>query len=128
MDKVYVPPLHNLVLSMVMFMMVIFVLMNTTIISYPVVRRSIYHVINTLYIKYNFITVCISGQWIIPEITGESPPPCNRFTFTSLPNNRALLFGGNTPNGTINTVYIAQCTKTAVVSTICIKLKYLVTV
>ena len=92
------------------------------------VRRSIYRVINTLYIKYNFITVCISGQWIIPEITGECPPPCSHFTLTSLPNNRALLFGRITPNGTSNTVYIVQCTKTAVVSTICIKLKYLVTV
>ena len=92
------------------------------------VRRSIYHVINTLYIKYNFITVCISGQWIVPEITGEYPPPCNGFTLTSLPNNRALLFGGKTPDRYNNTVYIAQCTKTAVVSTICIKLKYLVTV
>ena len=92
------------------------------------VRRSIYHVINTLYIKYNFIAVCISGQWITPEISGECPPLYNSFTFTSLPNNRALLFGGNTSNGTVNTVYIAQCTKTAVVSTICTKLKYLVTV
>ena len=92
------------------------------------VRRSIYHVINTLYIKYNFKTVCISDQWIIPEITGECPPPCNYFTLTSLPYNIALLFGGHTPNGHVNTVYIAQCTKTAVVSTICTKLKYLVTV
>ena len=92
------------------------------------VRRSIYHVINTLYIKYNFTTVCFSGQWILPDISGEHPPPCSSFTLTSLPNNRALLFGGDTPNGDINTVYIAQCTKTAVVSTICIKLKYLVTV
>ena len=64
----------------------------------------------------------------MPDISGEAPPPCNRFTLTSLPNNRALLFGGETPNGLDNTVYIAQCTKTAVVSTICIKLKYLVTV
>ena len=79
------------------------------------------HVIITL-------TVCISGQWIIPEISGECPPPCHRFILTSLPNNRALLFGGYTPNGLDNTVYIAQCTKTAVVSTICTKLKYLVTV
>ena len=101
--------------------------MNTTTISYPVVSRSIFHVINTLYIKYNFITVCISGQWIIPEISGERPPPCNSFTLTSLPNNRALLFGGLTLNGPDNTVYIAQCTNTAVVSTICTKLKYLVT-
>ena len=105
-----------------------FLLMSTTTISYPVVRRSIYHVINTLYIKYNFITVCISGQWIIPEISGECPPPCSSFTLTLLPNNRALLFGGDTPSGPVNTVYIAHCTKTAVVSTICTKLKYLVTV
>ena len=102
--------------------------MSTTTFSYPVVRRSIYHVINTFYIKYNFITVCISGEWIIPDISGEHPPPCHGFTLTSLPNNRTLLFGGITPNGTVNTVYIAQCTKTAVVSTICTKLKYLVTV
>ena len=79
-------------------------------------------------IKHNFITVCISGQWIIPDISGECPPPCYCFTLTSLPNNRALLFGGYTPDGAVNTVYIAQCTKTAVVSTICTKLKYLVIV
>ena len=102
--------------------------MSTITISYPVVRRSIYHVINTLYIKYNFITVCISGQWIIPFISGKRPPPCSSFTLTSLPNNRALLFGGRTPNGRDNTVYTAQCTKTSVVSTICTKLKYLVTI
>ena len=96
--------------------------MSTTTFSYPVVRRSIYHVISTLYIKYNFITVCILGQWTIPDINGERPPPCNSFTLTSLPNNRALLFGGITLDGLHNTVYIAQCTKTALVSTICTKL------
>ena len=63
----------------------------------------------------------------MPDISGERPPFCNNFTFTSLPYNRALLFGGYTPNGLDNTVYIGQCTKTAVVSTICTKLKYLVT-
>ena len=64
------------------------------------------------------ITVYISGQWILPDISGEHPPPCYSFTLTSLPNNRALLFGGDIPDGYGNTVYIAQCTKTAVVSTI----------
>ena len=82
----------------------------------------------SIHYTLSFITVCISGQWIIPEISGEHPPPFNSFTLTSLPYNRALLFGGYTLNGTVNTVYIAQCTKTAVVSTICTKLKYLVTV
>ena len=125
-DSVFVLPLHNLVLSIIIVFM--FILMSNTIISYPVVRRSIYYVINTLYIKYNFITVFISGQWIIPDISGEQPLPFDNFTLTLLPNNRALLFGGYTPNGYDNIVYIAQCTKTAVVSTICTKLKYLVTV
>ena len=59
---------------------------------------------------------------------GEGPPPCSSFTLTSLPNNRGLLFGGCTHNGYDNTVYIAQCTETAVVSIICTKSKYLVTI
>ena len=73
---------------------------------------------NILYIQYNFIIICISGNWIVPAITGKGPPPCSIFTLTSLPNNRAMLFGGLTPNGPDNTVYIAQCLETAVVSAI----------
>lgn len=79
------------------------------------VRRSLYHIIITLYI---FITVCNSGHWLVPDITGESPPPCSSFTMTSMYNNRALIFGGDTPDGRDNTLYIAQCTKHAVVSII----------
>ena len=96
--------------------------MNTTTISYPVVRKLIYYVIDILFIKYNIITICISDDWIVPDITGKGPPPCNIFTLTKLPNNRALLFGGITPNGPDNTVYIVQCMDTAVVSTISNKL------
>ena len=74
------------------------------------------HVINKIYTKYNFIAVCVSDHWIVPDIIGEAPPPCSGFTFTSLPNNRVMLFGGNTPNGPDDTFYICQCTKTTVVS------------
>ena len=102
--------------------------MNSTIISYLVVRALIHNVISILFIKYKFITICISGNWIVPDITGNGPPPCNVFTLTKLPNNRAILFGGITPNGPNNTLYIVQCMKTGVVSTICNKIKYLVTV
>ena len=59
---------------------------------------------------------CVSGHWIVPDISGQTPPPCDDFTLTSLSNNRALLFGGKTPSGRDNTVYIAECTITAVVS------------
>ena len=63
----------------------------------------------------------------MPDITGKGPPPCDIFTLTKLSNNRAMLFGGITPNGLDNTVYIVHCKKTAVVSTICNMLKYFVT-
>ena len=56
---------------------------------------------------------------------GEVPPPCHSFTLTSISKNRALLFGGNISNGRDNTVYIGQCTVTAVVSIIC---NYLVSI
>ena len=75
-----------------------------------------------LNITYNFIKICISGNWIVPDITGKGPPPCNIFTLTKLPNNRAMLFGGITTNGPDNTVYIVQCMETAVVRTISNKL------
>ena len=83
------------------------------------VKKSIYCVINIIYIKHNFIIICISGNWIVPDISGKGPPPCNIFSLASLPNNRAVLSGCATPNGPDNTVFIAQCMKTAVVSTIC---------
>ena len=67
----------------------------------------------------------IPAHWIVPDIIGNPPPPCNHFTLTSLPNNRALLFGGYTPDISDELLYIVQCTKTAVVST---KLNYLVIV
>ena len=82
------------------------------------VRKSIYCVI-IIYIKNDFIIICISGNWIVPDISGKGPPPCNIFSLASLTNNRAVLSGCATPNGPDNTVFIAQCMKAAVVSTIC---------
>lgn len=66
---------------------------------------------------YNFKNICISGQWIVPDVIGEGPPPCHGFTLTPLPrSNRAVFFGGITSHGYCNTVYLGECTKTAVVS------------
>ena len=55
---------------------------------------------------------------MVPNITGKGPPPFTDFTLTSMCHNRAVLFGGKSPNGPDNTVYIGQCVKTAVVSAI----------
>ena len=65
--------------------------------------------------------VCINvgllflGEWITPTVTGDRPPPISEFTLTSVTNNTAVLFGGDTTNGVSNNVYI-NFTKTSVVS------------
>ena len=58
----------------------------------------------------------ISGQWISPIVNGDCPPPCYSFTLTSLTDDTFLMFGGITPNGLTNAVYIGNCTQSKVVS------------
>ena len=68
------------------------------------------------------VCVCINvgllllGKWITPTVTGDKPPPIYDFTLTSVTNNTAILFGGDTANGVSNNVYIIIFTKTTVVS------------
>ena len=58
----------------------------------------------------------IIGEWITPTATGDRPPPIDNFTLTSITNNTAILFGGNTATGVANKVYMINCTETKVVS------------
>ena len=61
------------------------------------------------------INVCL-GEWITPTVNGDRPPPIYDFTLTSVINNTAVLFGGDTTNDWSNNVYIINFTKTSVVS------------
>ena len=48
-----------------------------------------------------------TGVWTSPTTTGDKPPPCYNFSFTSIDNRRAILFGGwNTEQGRMNDIYI----------------------
>ena len=58
----------------------------------------------------------ISGQWISPIVSGDCPPYCITFTLTSLTDDTFLMFGGYTPDGDTNVVYIGNCTQSKVVS------------
>ena len=50
---------------------------------------------------------CTAGVWSCPATTGERPPPCSDFTFTTINDRRAVLFGGyNGCQGFMNDVYI----------------------
>ena len=58
------------------------------------------------------------GEWISPTVTGDRPPPIDTFTLTSVTNNTAVLFGGNTWTNILgnNNLYIINFRKTSVVS------------
>ena len=43
------------------------------------------------YVRYHVFS---SGQWKVPIITGNRPPPCARFGIHTLPGNRGVMFGG----------------------------------
>ena len=52
--------------------------------------------INISYYQYIIYQVqfykCISGQWIVPDVIGEGPPPCHGFTLTPLPGSNIELY------------------------------------
>ena len=51
------------------------------------------HINDIMY--YIIIISCFSsGQWKVPIITGDRPPPCARFNIKTFPSNRAVMFGG----------------------------------
>ena len=50
------------------------------------------------HIMYYIIMIsCISsGQWKLPMITGNRPPPCVDFSIHTLSSNKGVMFGGYT--------------------------------
>ena len=58
----------------------------------------------------------LSDQWISPVVSGDCPPPCAGFTLTALTDNTFIMFGGSTPNGSTNSLYIGHCTESVIVS------------
>ena len=65
---------------------------------------------------HNNVGLLFLGEWTTPTVTGDRPPPINQFSLTPVTNHTAILFGGETPNGDSNIVYIFDFTRTSVVS------------
>ena len=55
------------------------------------------------------------GEWISPLVIGQGQPRY-LFTLSSLNCNTVIMFGGNTPHGISNTIYIGSCTDSLIVS------------
>ena len=64
--------------------------------------------------------VLLSGQWIIPEITGQCMPPNTQFVMEAVNNTRAIIFGGIVKDTASNTLYILDIINCTVVSYIII--------
>ena len=62
------------------------------------------------------IIYIIIGEWFSPIITGDRPPPIDSFTLTSVTDDSALLFGGDSVNGSSKKLYAITFTTTSVVS------------
>ena len=76
----------------------------------------------TFYSKHLYLStlkinvVSLSGQWISPIVSGDCPPPCDKFSLTPLTDDTFVMFGGKTPDGYTNATYIGHCTKSTIVS------------
>ena len=59
-----------------------------------------------------------AGEWSSPSITGQPPPPpCSWFTFTSVGERRAALFGGKSGFGAVSDdLLIVELSRDTVVS------------
>ena len=74
------------------------------------------------HIMYYIIMIsCISsGQWKVPIITGNRPPPCSRFSIHTLPGNSGVMFGGGIIGETrfhrVNDLFLLSFSQNAIVS------------
>ena len=61
-----------------------------------------------------------SGQWKVPVIIGNRPPPLIGFTINAIPGNRGIIFGGTTIDETgthdISDVFLMTCSQNTIVS------------
>ena len=77
-----------------------------------------------IYIMYYFIIinyhVFSSGQWKVPIITGDRPPPSAGFSIKSLPGNKGVMFGGVTRTETgitrLNDLFLLSFSENTIVS------------
>ena len=90
----------------------IYQLVNINHILFDIIQYSVH---NCNIILFQTL-VPLSGQWISPIVSGDCPPPCDKFSLTPLTDDTFVMFGGYTPDGDTNVMYIGHCTKSTIVS------------
>ena len=73
-------------------------------------------------VYYIIMISCIyySGQWKVPIITGNRPPPCSRFSINTRTGNNGVMFGGSTIDDTgfrrVNDIFLLSFSQNTIVS------------
>ena len=57
-----------------------------------------------------------TDHWIIPNVSGDKPPPVSSFTLSKIANEKVLLYGGNTAEGPSSELRVATVLGESVVS------------
>ena len=58
------------------------------------------------------------GEWSLPNITGQPPPPCSHFTLTQVGERRAALFGGISGSRAVSDLFVVELSRRTVVSVV----------
>ena len=57
-----------------------------------------------------------TDHWISPNVSGNKPPPVDSFTLSKIANEKALLYGGDTPERFSSELRVATVLGDSVVS------------
>ena len=57
-----------------------------------------------------------TDHWISPNVSGDKPPPVSHFTLSKIANEKILLYGGKTAQGTSSELRVATVLGDSVVS------------
>ena len=58
----------------------------------------------------------LPGRWSSLNVIGQGPPPCFRFTLTTIGEKRAAMYGGRDELNIFNHLFIAELERHSVVS------------
>ena len=60
--------------------------------------------------------IIAADHWISPNVSGDKPPPLSSFTLSKIANEKVMLYGGKTAQGTSSELRVATVLGDSVVS------------
>ena len=77
---------------------------------------TVYWMKSTCFVSISHVCPHSIGQWTIPTVTGDTPPPVAEFSFTKISSDQAVMFGGQSPEITyLSDLRLASVSRDSVV-------------